>query len=154
MKLSVCYLYIIKIEKLNSKHTIRGSPIVKITRSTGHRYIVNIPKNSICLNVPSRNTKCSLEHKIYYQGMMIKARDLVSKCSNVCKIPHDGSVLYNILLGHHGLMNVNNLICETLHPKRNSIKMYSISDNQKELKRNAPVPSPLPCVPLPVSQKN
>ena len=112
---------IINIEKLNSKHRIQGSSIVKITRSAGHRYIINIPKNSLCLNVPSRDTKCSLEHKIFYRGVMIKARDLVNRCAPVRKIPHDGSALYNVLLDHHGAMSVNNLICETLHPT--SVKM-------------------------------
>lgn len=108
---------IINIEKLTSKHRIQGSSIVKITRSTGHRYIINIPKNSLCLNVPSCDTKCSLEHKIFYRGVMIKARDLVNRCAPVRKVPHDGSVVYNVLLDHHGVMNVNNLICETLHPR-------------------------------------
>jgi len=124
------------IEKLNSNHLIRGSPIVKITRSTGHRYIINIPKNSLCLNVPSCDTKCSLEHKIFYQGVMLKARNLVSKCAPVRKVPHDGTALYNVLLNHHGVMNVNNLICETLHPQRTSTYAHGRTQSQKELKRN------------------
>ena len=129
---------IINIEKLSSKHRIRGSSIVKVTRSTGHRYIINIPKNSLCLNVPSRDTKCSLEHKIFYQGVMIKARNLVAKCAEVSKIPHDGSVVYNVLLDHHGLMNVNNLICETLQSHRGSTHVHGRTYPQKELKQIKP----------------
>ena len=127
---------IINIEKLNSNHRIQGSSIVKITRSTGHRYIINIPKNSLCLNVPSRDTTCSLEHKIFYRGAMIKARDLVNRCAPVRKVPHDGTALYNVLLDHHGVMNVNNLICETLHPQRTSAHAHGRTQQQKELKRN------------------
>ena len=87
---------IINIEKLSSKHRIQGSSIVKITRSTGHRYIINIPKNSLCLNVPSCDTKCSLEHKIFYQGVMLKARNLVSKCAPVRKVINHQTVDENI----------------------------------------------------------
>ena len=125
---------IINIEKLSSNNRIRGSSIVKVTRSTGHRYIINIPKNSLCLNVPSYDTKCSLEHKIFYKGVMIKARDLISKCAAVYKSLHDGSVLYNVLLDHHGLMNVNNLICETLQPSsstRTYDRKLSLSPSKK-----------------------
>ena len=127
---------IINIEKLSSKHRIQGSSIVKITRSTGHRYIINIPKNSLCLNVPSRDTKCSLEHKIFYRGVMIKARDLVNRCAPVRKVSHDGTALYNVLLDHHGVMNVNNMICETLHPHRTSAHAHGRTQPQKKLNRN------------------
>ena len=69
---------------------------------------------------------------------MIKARNLVAKCAEVSKIPHDGSVVYNVLLDHHGLMNVNNLICETLQSHRGSTHVHGRTYPQKELKQIKP----------------
>jgi len=108
----------IAIEKLNvDKHTIRGKEIVAITQSRPlHEYIVSIEKDALGKNVPSQTTEISKEHKVFYKGEMIKAKDLVDMCEGAIKIPYNGATLYNVLLKKHDKMMVNNLICETLHP--------------------------------------
>ena len=107
---------VVNIEKLSKINTIRGSPVLSVPRSYGHHSVISIPQSSLYKNVPCQDTYCSLEHKVFYNGSMIKARSLVNKCDKVRKISHDGAPLYNVLLSVHDCMVVNNLIVETLHP--------------------------------------
>ena len=107
---------VVNIEKLSKINTIRGSPVLSVPRSYGHHSVISIPQSSLYKNVPSQDTYCSLEHNVFYNGSMIKARNLVNKCDKVRKISHDGAPLYNVLLSVHDCMVVNNLIVETLHP--------------------------------------
>ena len=104
------------IEKLNTdKHTIRGNEIVAITQSRPlQKHIVCFEKDALSKNVPSQQTLCSMEHKVFYKGEMIKARDIVDVCENVTFVPYNGETLYNVLLKTHDKMMINNLICETL----------------------------------------
>jgi len=109
----------IAIEKLNSHiHTIRGKPIVAITQTRPlQKHIVSIEKDALANNVPSQTTEISLNHKVFYKGQMVKARDLVGVCEHAHFISYNGETLYNVLLEEHDKMMINNLICETLSPK-------------------------------------
>jgi len=51
----------------------------------------------------------------------------VSTFENVYKINYTGEPLYNVLMEEHDKMIVNNLICETLHPKSLIAELYSIN---------------------------
>ena len=105
------------------EHTLRGKSIFAITQTRPlQKHIVCFEKDSIGKNVPSQQTLCSKEHKVLYQGEMIKARDLVDMCKNVKKVSYNGEGLYNVLLEKHGKMLVNNMICETLHPENIAAK--------------------------------
>lgn len=59
---------------------------------------------------------------------MIKAVDFIGKYKNVHKIKYNGDILYNVLLEKYDKILVNNLICETLHP-RNAIAKWHTSLN-------------------------
>mgnify|MGYP003676306744 CR=1 FL=1 len=126
----------VDIEKLNSdKHTIRGNEIVAITQSRPlQKHIVCFEKDSLSKNVPSQQTLCSMEHKVFYKGEMTKARDLVDLCENVTFNPYNGETLYNVLLKKHDKMMINNLICETLHPENIAAKISQMKDGQKKNK--------------------
>jgi len=108
----------ISIETLDTDiHTINGKEIIAITQTIPvHNYIISIEKDALGVNVPSQTTEISKEHKVYYNGIMVKAKELVTMCENVTKVPYNGEILYNVLLKKHGKMMINNLICETLHP--------------------------------------
>ena len=127
---------IIAIEKLNTdKHTIRGKEIVAITQSKPlQKSIVCFEKDSLNKNVPSQKTLCSMEHKVFYKGEMIKARDIVDVCENVTFVPYNGETLFNVLLKKHDKMMINNLICETLHPKNIMAKISRMKDEKKKSK--------------------
>ena len=125
----------VAIENLNTdKHTIRGKEIVAITQSRPiQKSIVCFEKDSLNKNVPSQQTLCSMEHKVFYKGEMMKARDIVDVCENVTFVPYNGETLFNVLLKKEDKMMINNLICETLHPKN---IMAKISQMKNEKKKN------------------
>ena len=75
-----------------------------------------------------------MEHKIFYKGEMFKARNLVDLCENVTFVPYNGETLFNVLLKKHDNMMINNLICETLHPKNIAAKISTIKDIKKKNK--------------------
>ena len=124
----------VAIEKLNTdKHTIRGKDIIAITQSKPlQKHIVCFEKDALSKNVPSQQTLCSMEHKIFYQGEMTKARNLVDLCENVTFVPYNGETLFNVLLKKHDKMMINNLICETLHPENIAAKISTMKDGQKK----------------------
>ena len=126
----------VAIEKLNpDKHTIRGKEIVAITQTRPlQKHIVCFEKDALSKNVPSQQTLCSKNHKIFYKGEMIKARNIVDMCENVTFVDYNGETLYNVLLKKHDKMMVNNLICETLHPKNIMAKISTMKDGQKKNK--------------------
>jgi len=126
----------VAIEKLNpDKHTIRGKEIVAITQTRPlQKHIVCFEKDALSKNVPSQQTLCSKNHKIFYKGEMIKARNIVDMCENVTFVDYNGETLYNVLLKKHDKMMVNNLICETLHPKNIMAKISTMKDGQQKNK--------------------
>lgn len=126
----------VSIEKLNpDKHTIRGKEIVAITQTQPlQKYIVCFEKDALSKNVPSQETLCSMEHRVFYKGEMMKARDIVDMCEKVTFTHYNGETLYNVLLKKHDKMMINNLICETLHPKNIMAKISTMTDGQKKNK--------------------
>ena len=108
----------VAIELLNPDiHTIRGKGIVAITQTRPiFEYIISIDKDALGKNIPSVKTEISKEHKVFYKGEMVKAKDLVELCSGVKKIPYNGETMYNVIMEKHDKMMVHNLICETLDP--------------------------------------
>ena len=117
---------IIPIYKLKSSiHTIRGKKIVAITQSRPFQsHIVSINKDALGKNIPCTKTEISKNHKVFYKGHMIKARNLVGLCEGVNYISYNGDILYNVLLETHDMMMINNLICETLNPTNIMAKIY------------------------------
>ena len=109
----------ISIEELEPDiHTIRGKQIVAITQTTPiFKHIICIQKDALGMNIPNRDVCISNEHKVFYKGKMVKAKDLIGLCKNVTKVPYNGEILYNVLLEKHDKMLIHNLICETLDPE-------------------------------------
>ena len=119
---------IVSIDKINTNiHTIRGKPIVAITKTITHdKYLVCFEQNALGNNIPSQQTIITQNHLLFYNGKMIKANDLLGKYKGVKKVKYTGQVLYNVLLENHDKMLVNNLICETLHPQNKVARLYNI----------------------------
>jgi surface protein len=124
----------ITIEKLvPGEHAIRGRKIVAITQTRPlQKHIMCFAQGSLGKNVPSQQTLCSKEHKVFYKGAMIKARDLIERCSGVSKIEYNGETLFNVLLEKHGKMVINNMICETLHPKNITAKIAKMEEGAEK----------------------
>jgi len=118
----------ISIEKLQPHiHTIRNKAIVGITQTiTPDKNLVCFEKDSLGPNIPSEKTIISKNHGIFYKGKMMKAKNFVGEFENVYKVKYTGEVLYNVLMEEHDKMMVNNLICETLHPKNSMAQIYKV----------------------------
>lgn len=122
---------LIHIDKINPDvHTIRNKKIVAITKTNTHdRYLVCFEKDSLGPNIPSEKTIITYNHKILYNGKMIKAKHFIQNFENVHDVNHNGELLYNVLLEEPYKMIVNNLICETLHPDNLIAQIYRFLPN-------------------------
>ena len=118
----------IHIDKLDPNiHTIRNKRIVAITKTISQdKNLVQINKNAIGENIPSKKTKISNYHTLLYKGTMVHAMDLVGKVSGVKYIEYNQEILYNVLMENHDKMIVNNLIVETLNPNNAIAKLHHV----------------------------
>jgi hypothetical protein len=127
----------IAIDKLDSKtNTIRGRKIVAVTQTlSDEQAVICFEKDSIKQNIPSQRTVISQNHKVFYNGEMIKAKHFAEHFENVKYMDYNGETLYNVLLEEHDKMIVNNLICETLHPNNPVAQVYralnALPENKK-----------------------
>ena len=118
---------IIPIYKIDPKlHTINNKKVVAITKSVAEeKYLVCFEKNSLGENIPNTRTIVSKYHKVQNKkGKMIEAYKFLEFYDNVKKIEYRQEILYNILMENYEKVNVNNLICETLHPDNIIAKLY------------------------------
>jgi hypothetical protein len=117
----------IDIEKINTEiHTIDNKKIIGITKIICHdKFLVCFEKDSLGKNIPSQKTVMTRNHKVMYNGKMIKAEGLL-RLDNVYKVKYNGQILYNVLLENYDTMKINNIICETLHPENDIAKLYKI----------------------------
>lgn len=114
-------------------HTINGKPIRHITKTISlDKYLISLDKNSLGRNMPSAKTIMSKEHKIMYDGRLIPVYKFLEYTEKVKKVKYNGETLYNVLLANYGLMVVNNLVRETLHPENIIAKLYLMDYTDKE----------------------
>jgi len=118
---------IVPIEKINPEHhTIHCKKVVAITKTvTSENYLLCFDKNSLGKNCPSDKTIMTREHKICFKGKMMEAYKFLDYNENVYKVNYTGEILYNVLMEGHEKINVNNIVCETLHPKNIIAKLYT-----------------------------
>ena len=98
-------------------HTFLSQPMVALVDTYSmDEDLVCLEKDALRKNYPNKRTRISRRHKIYHQGKMRAAQRLVGKHDGVSLVHYEGEKLYNVLLHNYGSMNVNGMICETLHP--------------------------------------
>jgi hypothetical protein len=99
-------------------HTISNKTIIGISITYScEDTLVCIERNSISKFVPNKDTFLSNNHKIYYKGHFLEACQFLGRgIRGIYTIPYENQLLYNVILKEHDIMNVNNLICETLDP--------------------------------------
>jgi hypothetical protein len=128
---------LLPIEKLKQGiNTINRNRIEHITRTiTNDNYLVCFEKDSLDINLPIRRTLISKNHKILYKNKMIEAYKFIHSFHGVHKVEYKGETLYNVLMDDYYTMDVNNLICETLHPSNVIAQIhnssYSAEDKNK-----------------------
>jgi hypothetical protein len=65
------------------------------------------------------------DHKIEFEGRLVPAERFLDYSSEIKKVNYRGEILYNVLLAKYSRMNVNGLVCETLHPENIMAKLYT-----------------------------
>ena len=119
---------LVAIEKINTDfHTIDKQMIVDVTKTkTSDAFLVKFKKHALAKNYPIKDTVMSQKHKVLYNGKMCEAKSfLTTGFKKVEKVSYNGEVLYNVLLDKHGVMGVNGMVCETLHPEHVIAKLFS-----------------------------
>jgi hypothetical protein len=121
---------VINIELLQTGiHTIRGQVIEHVTQTvTRDNYLIAFEPSALDYNVPTKTTIMSKDHCIVFKGQLVPAHRFLNPYydyyGRVKKVTYSGEILYNVLLATHGVMEVNNMRCETLHPANLIAKMY------------------------------
>jgi uncharacterized delta-60 repeat protein len=116
---------IIAIEQIDTKvHTINNRRIIAVTKTiTPEKNLVCFEANSMGINCPSKRTVMTPGHEVLYKGKLVQSKHFVGRVEGVHTIPYNGKdVLYNVLQEKHGLMRVNNMVLETLHPENKVAK--------------------------------
>jgi hypothetical protein len=75
-------------------------------------------------NIPTEKTIMSKDHRILYGGKMVPAINFIGHFKNVKKVKYTGEILYNVVLENYDVMNINGMLCETLHPENDVAKIY------------------------------
>jgi len=106
-------------------HTIGRKRILDITQTTTlDRYLVKFHKHCISFNVPSADTLMTKDHKVKYNNKLVPAYKFLNMSKNVTRVKYNGETVYNVLMENYEVMQVNNLVCETLHPDNLIAKIY------------------------------
>ena len=118
---------LIAIDKIDIEvNTLNQKRIVDITKTVSKEtFLVCFEKDALGLYMPNQETIISPGHKLMYEGEMHAAKWFLEKFIGVKSIPYNKETLYNVLLEKHEVMNVNNLICETLLPDNPIAKFYT-----------------------------
>jgi hypothetical protein len=105
------------------KHTIGHKRIVAITKTiTPEKHLICFEKYTLGLNTPTKRTMMTPGHEVLYKGKLVQAKHFLGRLNGIHAVPYNGEVLYNVLQEKHGLMSVNNMIVETLHPENKVAK--------------------------------
>lgn len=109
----------IEISKIdNNIHTINGKKIVKITKTvSSDSYLVCFMKDALGKDYPKKKTIMSKEHKVMYNGKLLKAESFLGKSDKIVKKKNRNEFLYNILMDEYSVVVANGMVCETLDPK-------------------------------------
>ena len=105
-------------------NTIKNQAIKAITQTISQdNYLVCFKKNSLGPNQPNRNTFMTGDHKVFYQGELIEARNLLT-LPNITKVKYYKKVLFNVLMDKYMIIKANNMKCESLDPKNKMAKLF------------------------------
>ena len=109
----------VKIKYIDTDvNTIRGQPILKLTQTRClEPEMILVEKDRFGKNIPNKDTRMSLNHKVHFKGQMVAAKNL-PRGDGIELIDSEHRVLYNVMLPKYTYMKVNNMIVETLRPMK------------------------------------
>jgi hypothetical protein len=119
-------------------NTINGEEVIAISRTVHpDEYLVKLEKDCISKDVPSRETIMSPQHKILYNGKLVKAYEHPSvEYPGKNMLKNEGQVLYNVLTKDYSTMMVNNMVVETLDPEHQMAVLYKCLQRASVKERN------------------
>ena len=125
---------LVSIELLDTRtHTINKNTIVHVTKTTTlDNYLIRFKPHALGRNMPHTTTLMTWDHKIMFEGQLVPAYRFLDYSDQVKKVKYSGETLYNVLLAGYGTMNINNLVCETLHPENIIAKLYNANYTHTE----------------------
>jgi len=112
----------INIDELDNQ-TIQGKTFLVTKTISTEDYLVCFEKHALAFNYPNQRTIMSPEHHVLFKRKFTKAKDFLH-FKSVKKVTYDGEVLYNILFKTYRTVTVNNMVCESLHPKSRVAALY------------------------------
>jgi hypothetical protein len=118
------------IQTLNRKCTLRGQAIQLTKTMHCDPYLVKINAYAFA-DTPTQDTYMSINHRIYFNRVRVKARDLVNG-TTISLIPYNGQPLYNVLVKAHTSMEVHGMIVETLDPTSLIALLYTAKLSPKQ----------------------
>jgi len=127
----------IAIQKLvPGKHTIKNKEIVAITKTPAKdNKLIRVKKDAFGDNLPAKDVIISEYHAIKRNGKLIQAKDFVKRNKNIEYTENKEKYLYNVLLKTPGIMKINNLEVETLHPRNEIASLYNGLKSNNEIRK-------------------
>ena len=129
----------VRIKDLSPKqHTIKNKKINYITQTKLSRdsSLIQVRKNALGENIPSKTTYMTKEHRIFQDGKLIPSKYFTLWNNRVREVPYKNQILYNIVMDKHEVISANNMLTETLEPDHKIAKLYKeLSSKTDEEKR-------------------
>jgi len=116
---------LVRVTELDpKKHKIHGNHFVCVVKSKNlEEEMIRFDKHALGDQKPYTRTLLSKEHKVLHEGKLVRACELVNG-TTIYPVKYEGENLYNILFEDYGLLKLNGLTVESLHPKNPKAKKY------------------------------
>lgn len=119
----------VEIKYLTTNHTIKSQQIKYVTKTVSNdKHLIKISKDSLAIGLPNKDLTLTKDHKVMFRGQLIEAEFLLF-FDGVHKVENTHELLYNVLLPEYTVMVCNGLLCETLHPSNQIVKIYDFANN-------------------------
>lgn len=98
-------------------------------------YLIKITKNALGPGLPTKNLTLTKDHKVMFREKLIETEYLLF-FDGVHKVKNTYELLYNVLLPEYTTMVCNGLLCESLHPSNQIVKIYDFASNMTNKKKS------------------
>lgn len=125
----------IPIKTVTTKHTINGKKIQGISKVMyTQEKVIHVEKNALGKNKPSQDTTVAPYHKFMIDGTLKMICEIVNNDTIYYK-KYDSEPLYNIILETHDIMEVNNVMVDTMNPKLLLSQLFNGSLTERQRRK-------------------
>ena len=120
---------------MTTNHTSKRQKIKYVTKTVSKdKHLIKISKDSLAIGRPNKDLTLTKDHKVMFRGQLIEAEYLLF-FDGVHKVENTHELLYNVLLPEYTTMVCNGLLCESLHPSNQIVKIYDFASNMTNKRR-------------------